>query len=73
MTHPDYRAALADAVATFLNLWESGSDLEPEHQEDQLLAAADNMRRALLAAPDDAARHRMLERLRAALANGAAG
>jgi hypothetical protein len=31
------------------------------------------MRRALLAAPDDAARHRMLERLRAALANGAAG
>jgi metallo-beta-lactamase family protein len=36
-------------------------------------AAMLDMRRALLAAPDDAARHRMLERLRAALANGAAG
>jgi metallo-beta-lactamase family protein len=35
-------------------------------------AAMLDMRRALLAAPDDAARHRMLERLRAALANGGA-
>ena len=35
-------------------------------------AAVLDMRRALLAAPDDAARHRMLDRLRAALANGGA-
>ena len=44
---PRPEPTLQDAVFTFLDLWERGSEPDSEALEDQLLFAADAMRRAL--------------------------